>query len=111
MTPIRRRMAIGIFATVSDVETTIALLIALGIHRHECFSLPPDQTPSGLIQHGPDQDPVDFTNLQRPAAGPIMLRVYLETLRDEQIVARALLESPAQSVQLHDVNPPTIALH
>ncbi|WP_332690398.1 hypothetical protein [Devosia sp.] len=107
MDPIRRRMAIGIFATVKDVETTIARLDALGIHRHECFSLPLDQAPSELVPHGLDQAPVDLRDLHVPVSGHILLRVYLETVRDEQIVARALLESAAESVQLHDVNPPT----
>jgi hypothetical protein len=104
-------MAIGIFATVKDVETTIARLDALGIHRHECFALPANQAPSELVPHGLDQAPVDLGDLHMPASGHILLRVYLETVQQEQIVATTLLESPAESVQLHDVDPPTTALH
>lgn len=111
MAPIRRRMAIGIFASVKDAQSAISRLDALGIRRHECFALPADQAPAGLVPHGPDQEPVDLRNPDLPAAGHIMLRVYLETVRDEQLVAGALLESPAESVQLHDVNPPRTALH
>ena len=44
--------------------------------------------------------------MSEPASGPFMLRVYPNTIAEEQTVARMLLESAALSVQLHDIGPP-----
>lgn len=91
----RPRVAIGVFATIGDAEATMARLHELGIMHHECFSLPPDQTPPLT---GPQPASEAHT-------GPVMLRIYLQTMADEQPVVAALLSSAAQSVQLHDVDP------
>jgi hypothetical protein len=99
----RPRIAIGAFATATEVETMIGRLLALGITRYERFSRPPGQTPSPL-------DPVvgrsDSALSDRPAplAATTMLRIYLQTPAQEQVVAGALLASAAQSVQLHDID-------
>lgn len=95
----RRRMAIGIFARSEDVEAVIG---RFGSSRHECFLLPADHTPSECDLFGPRQDAVALSAL---SGCQVMLRVYLDTLADEQLVARILLESAARSVQLHDVEP------
>lgn len=111
MVPIRRRMAIGVFSTLSDVEIAISQLEVLGIHRHECFALPADQSPSDLLPRQLEQARLDLSNGHAPENGHIVLRVYVDTVREEQLVAGALLDSPAESVQLHDVNPPVSGLH
>ncbi|KRA43222.1 hypothetical protein [Devosia sp. Root635] len=77
-------MAIGVFATQGDAESVVLGLAALGITRFERLPTSTDQAAA---------DP----------RGTIVLRVYLQTLDEEQLVARTLLESNAQSVQLHDV--------
>lgn len=110
MAPIRQRMAIGIFANVEDAESASSRLHALGFHLQECFVLPTAPTSSGMVPQVIDQEPVDLKGLVLPASGQIMLRVFLETVLDEQLVAGALLESPAESVQLHDVNLPRAGL-
>lgn len=110
MAPIRQRVAIGIFATVKDAESASSRLHALGIHSHECFALPRAPASAGVVPQVLDQEPVDLKGLVLPASGQIMLRVFLETVRAEQLVAGALLESPAESVQLHDVNLPRAGL-
>jgi hypothetical protein len=111
MVPIRRRMAIGIFATSKGVEIAISRLEALGIRRHECFALPADQAPSDLAPRQLEQVRIDLGTAQLPQSGHIVLRVYVDTVREEQLVAETLLDSPAESVQLHDVNPPPGRLH
>lgn len=111
MVPIRRRMAIGVFATLGDVEVAIARLEALGIRRHECFALPAGQSPSDLVPRQLEQAHFDLGNGHAPEPGHMVLRVYVDTVREEQLVAGALLDSPAESVQLHDVNPPLSGLH
>lgn len=101
MDGVRRRLAIGIFDSIEDVEAVIGRLGALGIAGCDYFELPGDLGAAGLA-------PGDAALL---SAGHLALRVYLETLADEQRVAKLLLESPALSVQLHDVNPPGASLH
>lgn len=96
----RRRMAIGIFAKGEDVEAIIGRFGTLGISHHECFSLTPGHEPSEQELYGSRQDAIALPAL---AGSRVMLRVYLDTLADEQVVAKILLESAAQSVQLHDV--------
>lgn len=98
---VRRRLAIGIFASIEDVEAVIGRLGALGIAGCDYFELPGDLDAAGLA-------PGDAALL---SAGHLALRVQLETPADEQSVARLLLESPALSVQLHDVNPPAAGRH
>ena len=78
-------MAIGVFATQGDAESVVLGLAALGITRFERLPTSTDQAAA---------DP----------CGTVVLRVYLQTLDEEQLVARTLLESNAQSVQLHDVD-------
>lgn len=98
----RRRMAIGVFATAGDAEVIVARLRALGIAHHDCFPLPPDQALSDL-----GLEEVDRQSGKSPlVAGPVVLRIHLKTAADEQAVVRTLLDSTAQSVQLHDVDPP-----
>ena len=98
----RPRIAIGAFATVTEVEIMIERLRALGITHYECFSRPPGQTPYPL-------DPVvvgrsDSADRPAPLAATPMLRIYLQTPAQEQVVAGALLASAARSVQLHDID-------
>lgn len=94
----RRRVAIGIFATAEEAAATMARLRRLGIMRHECLSLPDDHVPSALsVARAVPATPT-------PAAGPVMVRTYLDTMAEEQVVVAALLESAAQSVQLHDID-------
>lgn len=81
----RRRVAIGVFATLGDAESVVVRLTALGITHFERLPASTDQAAA---------DP----------SNTIALRVYLQTPDEEQLVARALLESNAQSVQLHDVD-------
>lgn len=102
----RRRVAIGIFAAATDIEAVLDRLRTLGIERCERFVLPADQSPSDLALQGPGHRPVMPFDSGEPASGPFMLRVYPNTMAEEQTVARMLLESAALSVQLHDLDPP-----
>ena len=102
----RRRVAIGVFAAAADIEAVIGRLRTLGIERCEHFALPADQSPSDLALQGPGHRPVMEADMSEPASGPFMLRVYPNTIAEEQTVARMLLESAALSVQLHDIGPP-----
>jgi hypothetical protein len=81
----RRRVAIGLFATLGDAESVVVRLTALGITHFERLPVSADQAATA-------------------PSNTIALRVYLQTPDEEQLVARALLESNAQSVQLHDVD-------
>ena len=81
----RRRVAIGVYAKAEDAAAATARLQALGIGHCQCLPLPPADAPS---------------------SGPVMVRTYLRSMADEQVVVMALLESPALSVQLHDIDPP-----
>lgn len=92
----RRRVAIGVYATVDDAAAIMARLQALGIADYQCLPLPPDQAAAVLTAQ-----PVDA-----PSSGPVMVRTYIHSLADEQVVVVALLESAALSVQLHDIDPP-----
>lgn len=96
----RRRVAIGVYATADDAATTMGRLQALGIAHYQCLPLPPDQAASALIASRPAK-PADTSS-----SGPVMVRIYLRSPADEQVVVAALLESPAISVQLHDIDPP-----
>ena len=81
----RRRVAVGVFATRDDADVMVGRLAALGV-AHDC-----------VLAALSDQ----------PAAGDarcVALRVQLETLAQEQLVTRALLESAALSVELHDLD-------
>lgn len=91
----RRRVAIGVFATRAEAQATVARLQALGIDHSECLPLPPGQAPSALAEPRP-ASPGD-------SPGLVMVRAYLGSMADEQTVVVALLDSAAQSVQLHDV--------
>lgn len=96
----RRRVAIGLYATADDAAATMARLQTLGIGHYECLPLPPDQAASALTAQRSAQ-PADATS-----SGPVMVRTYLRSMEDEQVVVMALLESVAISVQLHDIDPP-----
>lgn len=91
MNRVRRRMAVGIFASVRDAEQTISRLDAIGVSRHDCSLLPADQAPSEPALSG-------------LAPGQIMLRIPLISQEDERAVAGVLLSSAACSVQLHDLD-------
>ena len=96
----RRRVAIGVYAKAEDANGATARLQALGIGHCQCLPLPPDQAASALTAPQP-VPPADA-----PSSGPVMVRTYLRSMADEQVVVMALLESPALSVQLHDIDPP-----
>lgn len=96
----RRRVAIGVYATADDAAATMARLQTLGIAHYQCLPLPPDQAASALTASPPAQ-PADASS-----SGPVMVRTYLRSMADEQVVVMALLESAALSVQLHDIDPP-----
>jgi hypothetical protein len=101
----RRRMAIATFASLGDVERTAKRLQALGVAQCERFFLPADQKPSDLAHNGPGW-PSDWPSGARgDRANVMLLRVVFETAAQEQVVTKALLESDAQSVQLHDIDP------
>ena len=75
-------------------------LQALGIAHSQCLPLPPDQAASALTA------PVPAKPSDASSSGPVMVRTYLRSMADEQVVVMALLESAALSVQLHDIDPP-----
>ena len=62
--------------------------------------LPPDQAASALTA------PVPAKPSDASSSGPVMVRTYLRSMADEQVVVMALLESAALSVQLHDIDSP-----
>ena len=82
MERVRRRVAVGVFATRDDAEAMVGRLAALGITQVCVLTALPDQ----------------------PNARCIALRVPLQTLAQEQLVTRILLESAALSVELHDLD-------
>lgn len=96
----RRRVAIGVYATADDAAATMARLQALGIAHSQCLPLPPDQAASALTAPVPAKPP------DASSSGPVVVRTYLRSMADEQVVVMALLESAALSVQLHDIDPP-----
>ncbi|MHA6691010.1 hypothetical protein [Devosia sp. A449] len=104
MDRLRRRLAIGIFDNIGAVETIMAQLGALGITGCECFELTDD---AALAEPGS----IALDDVALRAERHLVLRIYLDTLADEQRVAKILLDSPALSVQLHDINPPIPILH
>lgn len=96
----RRRVAIGVYARADDATAAMTRLHALGIAHCQCLPLPPDQAASALIA------PQPVPPVAPSSSGPVMVRIYLRSPADEQVVVAALLESPAISVQLHDIDPP-----
>ena len=104
---IRRRMAVGVFATAGEIEPVVERLSAVGINRRECFVLSADQVSSTLALPGAHPEATTLVGNQAVPAGHIMLRVYLATMAEEQLVAGVLLASTASSVQLHDVDAQT----
>ncbi len=104
MDNIRRRMAIATFASAGDVERTTRRLQALGVGQCERLTLPADQKPSELARSGAGW-PSGRLPVSDSRSGTLLLRVMLETPDQERVVTRALLESNAQSVQLHDIDP------
>jgi hypothetical protein len=101
----RRRMAIATFASAGDVERTTQRLRALGIAQCERFSLPADQKHSDLARSGAGWPLGRLAGSTDSKSAMLLLRIMLETPDQEQLVTRALLDSDARSVQLHDIDP------
>lgn len=96
----RARIAIGTFATTSEVEAMIGRLRALGITRYETVWPSSGQTSGEPVRglQGSEPGPSEGTS------GIQALRIHLITPEQEQAVAAALLASAAKSVQLHDID-------
>lgn len=101
MQRVRRRVAIGVFATRDDAQVMVVRLAALGVTR-DCLLTAVDDEPPPLDR--PDQSAIAPPGLTGDRSGRVALRVSLETLVQEQVVTRALLESVALSVELHDLD-------
>ena len=110
MDRVRHRVAIGSFASVAAVEPVVARLRALGIGPGECFVQPAGPGGAELALQRSTHEAIAVARLHLVAGEQIVLRIALKTLADEQAVAQLLLNSPALSVQLHDVNSPPHAM-
>ena len=99
----RLRTAIGVFATTADLDAVAARLRRQGINQ--CVACPIAQAAAALWQDRDlpalRDDMLGELRARFPEA--IMLRVDLRSASEEALVARTLLESSAQSVQLHDL--------
>jgi len=103
MSEARRRAAIGIFATTADLDAVATRLASQGISR--CVSCPIAQA---VAEMGPGHDrpalsAATLGDLRLRCPSAVMLRVDLKGAKEEALVAKTLLESAAQSVQLHDL--------
>ncbi|HLV82199.1 MAG TPA: hypothetical protein VKY62_00305 [Devosia sp.] len=104
MTEVRRRAAIGIFATAAELDAVAARLTSQGISG--CMSCPLAQAVAEMGQ-GDDQPALSaatLSDLHTRFPTAMMLRVDLSgNAKEEAMVAQTLLSSAAQSVQLHDL--------
>lgn len=103
MPEIRRRAAIGIFNTAADLDAVSSRLRNQGIERCVAFDI--GLAAAGLQQVGafPLLSSSLLGDLRARYPHAFMLQVDLTGgAKEEAMVARTLLDSPAQSVQLHD---------
>jgi len=103
MSEVRRRAAIGIFTTVADLDAVTSKLRSQGVERCETFDV---GSAANEISRGgafPLLSSSLLGDLQARYPHAFVLRVDLTGgAKEEAMVARTLLDSAAQSVQLHD---------
>ena len=104
MPEVRRRAAIGIFNTAADLDAVTSKLRSQGVDR--CVTLDVGSAAVGIQQVGPFPllSSSLLGDLQARYPDAFMLQVDLTGgAKEEALVARTLLASAAQSVQLHDL--------
>jgi len=104
MPELRRRAAIGIFATSAELDAVTARLRSQGVERCVWFDV--DSGLLSLPQAGgtPTLSPAMLGNLQARYPHALVLQIDLTGgIKEETMVAKTLLDSAAQSVQLHDL--------
>tara|TARA_R110002020_G_scaffold18686_28_gene64924 strand:+ start:1125 stop:1439 length:315 start_codon:yes stop_codon:yes gene_type:complete len=104
MSEARRRAAIGIFTTTADLDAVMSRLHSQGIDRYVAFDIA--SPPHGAAQSSatPPLSPAMLGDLQARYPHAFVLRIDLTGgPKEEALVARTLLDSAAQSVQLHDL--------
>ena len=102
----RRRVAIGVFATLGDAESVVVRLTALGITHFERLPASANQAAANPDREASDQSLGVSSQSYSPSSSAVSLRIYLHTPDEEQLVAATLLASAARSVLLHDIDPP-----
>lgn len=96
----RRRVAIGVFATIGEMEVVAGRLKVLGITHFELLPIHAGQAP----QEGAGRSVQNLFQSHDPTSNTVALKIFLQTPDEERIVAGVLLGSAACSVQLHDVD-------
>ena len=101
MSEARRRAAIGVFATTADIDAVTTRLRSQGVRC--CTWCPIAQAVADMGQGRPALSAATMGDLRTRYPQALMLRVDLHGSHEEALVAQTLLDSPAQSVQLHDL--------
>jgi len=101
MSEARHRAAIGVFATTADMDAVTARLASQGICC--CVSFPAAQETAGPGQGDLPLSAATLGDLRARFPSAVVLRIELKGAREEALVAQTLLDSAAQSVQLHDL--------
>lgn len=101
---VRCRVAIGIFADAAGVDAVRLRLHSQGIDRCVSFDIGSATTENQQGNGSPPLSSAMLGDLRARFPCAVVLRVELTgAAKDEALVARTLLESAAQSVQLHDL--------
>ncbi|MGV8832055.1 MAG: hypothetical protein ACOH2N_08785 [Devosia sp.] len=104
MSEARRRAAIGIFATSADLDAVTLQLHNQGIDRCVSFAVDLGAIETEQGRGNPPLSSAMLGDLRARFPHTVVLRVDLSgAAKEEDLVARTLLGSAAQSVQLHDL--------
>ncbi|MGV8855812.1 MAG: hypothetical protein ACOH2L_14325 [Devosia sp.] len=100
----RRRAAIGIFANSADLDAATLRLHDRGIDGYLSFQVEAGSSELEQGRGNPPLSPSTLDALRARFPHALVLRVDLTGgAKQDALVAQALLESAAQSVQLHDL--------
>ena len=104
MSVVRHRTAIGIFANSADLDAVASRLHSQGIDRCTSFDVGSGATEPREFRGAPPLSSSLLVDLRARYPNALVLRIDLTGgAKEEALVARTLLESAAQSVQLHDL--------
>ncbi|MCS6760327.1 MAG: hypothetical protein MO852_16410 [Candidatus Devosia euplotis] len=100
----RHRAAIGVFATAADLDAVAARLLGQGISHCLTFTVAQSGGGDDPVPGNPPLSAATLDELRARFPAAMVLRVDLSgSARGEALVAQILLDSAAQSVQLHDL--------
>ena len=104
MSAARHRTAIGIFANAADLDAVTARLLDQGIDRCMSFDVGSGSVEVQQFRGTPPLSSSMLGDWRARYPSAFVLRVELTGgAKEEAMVARTLLDSAAQSVQLHDL--------